>query len=129
MENCKFLLENCDLYQCHQHSPGVCEQLFDVLEQVCSTQDFKWLFQLQKKLIKRPTVPTAPQQETSRATDSNVLCSSGLVVRAEPSHSSEGGDNRNTAPGSEVGSNVVNNEVNWEEVTSLAEEVASIPWD
>jgi hypothetical protein len=56
-EHFKFLLENCDLYQCQKDHPKLCEQLFDMLEQVCVCQtNLKWLFQLHRKSTKKPSV-------------------------------------------------------------------------
>jgi hypothetical protein len=75
-ENCKFILENCDLYQCQQDNPVLCEQLFDVLEQICLSQEnIKWLFQLHRKSTKKSI------QKHSQSLVSKELKSSDSAVK------------------------------------------------
>ena len=53
-DNCRYLLENCDLYSCQQQHSILFEQLFDKLGHVCSSpENLKWLYQLQRKVVKK----------------------------------------------------------------------------
>ena len=57
-DNYKYLLDKSDLYLCQQNTPTIAEQLFDVLEQVCSSpEDLKWVFQLHRKVMKKLVQP------------------------------------------------------------------------
>ena len=54
--NCKYLLDNCELYLCHQRNIKMFDQLFDVLENITkeSLTETKWTLQLlRKSVVKR----------------------------------------------------------------------------
>ena len=50
-EECKYLLDKCDLTPCRRYSSKLFEQLFDVLQELAenSSEDMKWVFQLHRK--------------------------------------------------------------------------------
>ena len=49
--NCKYLLENCELYHCQICHERSCDKLFDVLQQFSdeSFDDSKWVLQIHRK--------------------------------------------------------------------------------
>ena len=49
-DECKYLLNKCDLTPCRRYSSDLFEQLFDVLQELAgnSTEDMKWVFQLHR---------------------------------------------------------------------------------
>ena len=58
-EECKYLLENCDLSSCRRYHPELFEQMFDTLEKLAeSKEDMKWVLQLHRKPTNIPDVPT-----------------------------------------------------------------------
>ena len=77
-DNCKYLLDKSDLYLCQQNTPIIAEKLFDVLEQVCSSpEDLKWVFQLHRKVMKKPVKPVT-------ATPDVDPCSSHSAAVVDP---------------------------------------------
>ena len=50
-DECKYLLNKCDLSTCRRYSSKLFEQLFDVLQELAgnSSEDMKWVFQLHRK--------------------------------------------------------------------------------
>ena len=73
-DNYKYLLDNSDLYICQQNTPIIAEKHFDVLEQVCSSpEDLKWMFQLHRKVVKKPV--TAAPRIAPGSIPSAFLCS------------------------------------------------------
>ena len=92
-DNYKYLLDNSDLYLCQQNTPFIAEKHFDVLEQVCSSpEDLKWMFQLHRKVVKKPV--TAAPCIAPGSIPSAFLCSipsaatPGSGLFAAPSRSS-----------------------------------------
>ena len=64
-DNYKYLLDESDLYLCQQNTPIIAEKLFDVLEQVClSPESLKWVFQLHRKVVKKPMQKTSAKAST-----------------------------------------------------------------
>ena len=49
--NCRYLLENCDLYLCQIHHERSCEKLFDLLQKISdqTLEDSKWVLQIHRK--------------------------------------------------------------------------------
>ena len=65
LANFKYVLENIDLNHCRKLYIVLYEELFDVLEELCSTRDdFKWLLGLQRK-SSREVVTTMNSASTS----------------------------------------------------------------
>ena len=65
--NCKYILENVNLFECQQQNSEIYDQLFDTLENLCgSKEDALWVHRLYRSSIKKPefalTVPE-PDQE------------------------------------------------------------------
>ena len=48
--NFKYLLQNCDLSHCLKRNPQLIEQLFDMLQEVATNEDLKWVLRLHRKL-------------------------------------------------------------------------------
>ena len=49
-DECKYLLNRCDLSPCRRYNSNLFEQLFDVLQELAgnSSEDMKWIFQLHR---------------------------------------------------------------------------------
>ena len=69
-ENCRYLLNECDLYSCQQHNVSVFGKLFDALEEACSSQeDLKWLFQMHRKVVEKPAKTDTLRETTNASSD------------------------------------------------------------
>ena len=69
--NCKYLLENSELYLCRQNNIEMFEQMFDVLEKITneSLADTKWTLKLHRKSLKRRGDPSKHLAGSSTSTD------------------------------------------------------------
>ena len=68
--NCRYLLENSELYLCRKKQHSVFVQLFDVLEKITneSLADTKWTFQLHRKSLERREDPSKSLAGSSTST-------------------------------------------------------------
>ena len=69
--NCKYLLENSELYLCHQRNIKMFEQLFDVLENTTkeSFTETKWTLQLIRKSVVKREIQSKSLAGSSTFTD------------------------------------------------------------
>ena len=80
-DNFKYLLDNSDLYLCQQNTPSIAEKLFDVLERVCSSpEDLKWVFQLLRKVMKKPVQTVTAAHHVATGSGSSAASHSDRLV-------------------------------------------------
>ena len=71
-DECKYLLNKCDLSPCRSYSSNLFEQLFDVLQELAgnSSEDMKWVFQLHRNSANKSEEIL---KEENRASPGNVI--------------------------------------------------------
>ena len=67
-QNCKYLLQNCELSYYQEYHRELFEQLFELLQTISgeSVEQIKWVFQLYKKSSKKVILPAVVSESAAR---------------------------------------------------------------